>query len=168
MRHARLGLLAALAAVTIAGCDSSDSSNDIPLGKTSDVSFGVSIEATDDVTAKVSARFYILGAGGPIPTRHFVLNTGDALSACVGAVCQPLTRGPPTTYVADLPYVAETPCTISLSRQNDVSAPNSVITLPVPFAILAPPTGLPVTDGQQVTVQWSPPNNGTGDFCFQP
>jgi ABC-type Zn uptake system ZnuABC Zn-binding protein ZnuA len=64
MRHARLGLLAALAAATIAGCGSSGSSNEIQLGKTSDVSFGVSIEATDDVAAKVSARFYILGAGG--------------------------------------------------------------------------------------------------------
>jgi len=161
MRHARLGLLAALAAVSIAGCDSDDSSNDLPLGKTSDVNFDVSIEATDDVTAKFSATFYIPGAGGPIRRRYFVLNAGDALSACVGAVCKAMTReGRTESYVADLPYVGETAYTISLSRQNDVSAPNTVITLPVPFTILAPPAGLSVTDGQQVTVQWSPPNNG--------
>ena len=79
MRHARPGLLAALAAVSIAGCDSNDDS-DYALGKTSDVNFAVSIEATDDITAKVSARFYIPGSG-PIPARNFVLNSGDALSA---------------------------------------------------------------------------------------
>jgi hypothetical protein len=87
------------------------------------------------------------------------------LSACVGAVCEPLTRGPDQfsyipSYVADLPYVGETPYTISLARGGDVVAPNTVITLPVPFTILAPPAGLSVTDGQQVTVQWSPRNNG--------
>ena len=69
---------------------------------------------------------------------------------------------PPSGYVADLPYVAETVYTISLSRQSDVSALNTVVTLPVPIAILAPPDGLQVTEGQIVTVQWSPVEDRRG------
>ena len=89
-----------------------------------------------------------------------MLDTGDALSACVGGCVQAYDARPGAVsdrYVADLPYVAETAYTISLSRRNDVSAPNTVITLPVQFTILAPAAGLLVTDGQTITVQWSPP-----------
>ena len=162
MRHARLRLLAALAAVSIAGCHSSDDSDDVAPWKPSDIFISGLIEAADFETVKVSVGFVILS---PVRDTYRLLNPGDALTVCVGAICRPLQRDPTLRanehpYVADLPYVAETPYTISLSQENIVTAPNSVVTLPVPFTILAPPAGLSVTDGQQVTVQWSPPNNG--------
>ena len=178
VRHLRL-LLEALAAVTIAGCHSSDSSDGGDVApepssdssddgapaswNPSDVYFHVDVEVADDVTAKIRADLRTLGPG-PRFTIYHLLAPGDVLSACAGAVCKSLTRGPDQfshpSYVADLPYVGETPYTISLARRGEVVAPNTVITLPVPFTILAPPAGLSVTDGQQVTVQWSPPNNG--------
>jgi len=174
MRHPRLGLLAALAAVSIAACDSSDSSDESDESwAPGDVFISVQVAASDDVSAKVFVTFSVSHAGVTGPTYH-LLNRGDALTACVGAVCKPMTRDDEAlrsasfvitgkTYFAELPFIAETPYTISLSRDGNVIAPNSVIALPVPFAILAPPSGLPVTDGQYVNVQWSPPNTPTNN-----
>ena len=173
MRHASLGRLAALAAVSIAGCDSSDSSDESDESwNPGDVFISVQVAASDDVIAKVFVTFSVSHAG--MGTTYHLLKRGDALSACVGAVCKPMTLNAEAlrsaslvitgkTYFAELPFVAETPYTISLSRDGNVIAPNSVITLPVPFAILAPPSGLPVTDGQYVNVQWSPPNAPTNN-----
>jgi hypothetical protein len=99
----------------------------------------------------------ILHNGDLLLGSHYSLTGGDALSACVRAECRPLARDLMSqNYDAELPYVAETPYVISLTRQVAASVPNSVVTLPVPFAILAPPLGLRVTDGEHVTVQWSP------------
>jgi hypothetical protein len=114
------------------------------------------------------------GHAGARGVTYHLLSRGDALSACVAAVCKPMTIDADAlrsasyvitgkTYFAELPFVAETPYTILLSRDGNIIAPNSVITLPVPFAILAPPSGLPVTDGQYVNVQWSPPNAPTNN-----
>ena len=112
------------------------------------------VEAEDDVTAKISVTLH---NGDPLFGTSFLLTGGDALSACVGAQCSPLTREPPfTDYEAELPYAAETTYTISLARAAGASAPNSVVALPVPFTILAPASGLRVTDGDSVTVQWAP------------
>ena len=112
------------------------------------------VEAEDDVTAEVSVSLH---NGDPLFGTEFLLTGGDALSACVGVQCSPLTREPPLSdYEAELPYAAETAYTISLTRATGASAQNSVVTLPVPFTILAPAPGLHVTDGDSVTVQWAP------------
>lgn len=112
------------------------------------------VEASDDATAEVSVKLH---NGDPFLGTVYSLTGGDTLNACVGTVCRQLTRGIlALEYEADLPYVAESPYTISLSRRVDVSAPDSVVTLPVPFTILSPSSGLRVTDGDLVTTQWSP------------
>jgi hypothetical protein len=155
VRTRQFSLAATVAAAGIAGCHSSDSSDGGAGGtpiKTRDMYIKVTVEAADEVTAKVSAW---LNSGDPFLGTYYTLTGGDTLSACVGSVCKPLSHNV-LKYEADLPYVAETPYVISLSRQVDVSAPDTVVTLPVPFTILAPGAGLRVTDGDVVTVQWSP------------
>src|SRR5262245_13589073 len=140
MRHRRLALATTLAAAAIAGCHTSNSSDGGPGGtpiKTRDMYIKVEVEAADEVTAKVSAW---LNSGVPLLGTYYTLSGGDSLSACVGGVCKPLSQNV-LKYEADLPYVAETPYVISLSRQVDVSAPDTVVTLPVPFTILAPSDG---------------------------
>jgi hypothetical protein len=112
------------------------------------------VEAKDDVTAEV---FVMLHDGDPLFGTSFLLTGDDTLRACVGMQCNPLTLvAGGAAYVADLPYAAETAYTISLARTAGPSAPNSVVALPVPFAILAPAPDLRVTDGDSVTVQWGP------------
>jgi hypothetical protein len=114
------------------------------------------VAAEDDTTAEVSVTLH----NGSLFGNYVLLTGGDALSVCVGAQCSPLTREPPfSDYEAELPYVAETPYTISLARAG--ANANSVVALPVPFTILAPAPDLRVTDGDSVTVQWAPA--GTSD-----
>jgi len=153
----RVSFAAAIVAATVCGCDSESSSDGGEGGtpiKTRDMYMSAEVEAADDATAEVSVRLH---NGDPFLGTSYSLTGGDALSACVGTVCRQLTRGLLSLdYEADLPYVAESPYTISLSRRVDVSAPDSVVTLPVAFAILSPSSGLHVTDGDAVTVQWSP------------
>ena len=158
MRHATLGLLAALAAATIAGCDSSDSSDESSADlRTSEMVIDGFVFATDDVTATVFAYLYY-----PAGQKTVSLGGGDAFTACVGSVCKPMAypatpRGPSVMrYEATLPYVAETAYTISFSRGDEVSAPNTAVTLPVSFTILTPAAGLTVTDGQAIDILWSP------------
>jgi hypothetical protein len=154
VRIGRFSLAATATAVGIAGCHTSDSSDGGPGGtpiKTRDMYVKVEVEAADEVTAKISVW---LNSGDPFLGTYYTLTGGDALRACVGSMCK-LLRHNVLKYETDLPYVAETPYVISLSRQVDVSAPDTVVTLPVPFTILAPSAGLRVTDGDAVTVQWS-------------
>lgn len=159
MRRLRLRILASTllaTAVAVSACsDGGTSSSDggergTPIA-TSEMQISASVEAEDDVTAEISVTLY----DGKLGT--LLLTGGDALSACVAAQCGPLTRDSLSSeYVAELPYVAETAFTISLTRATGASAQNSVVTLPVPFTILAPAPGLKVTDGDSVTVQWAP------------
>ena len=147
MGRARLRLLAALTAVSIAGCDSnSDDEGANP--PTGDIQLGVNLDASDDVTVRIRAVLY-----WPY-FEELRLGAGNTLTACVGTTCKPLTWG--FGYEASLPYVAETAYTISLARLIDVSAPNTFGTLPVPFTILAPAAGSQVTDGEMITLLWSP------------
>ena len=152
-----LSLLAASVAGACSGGDTADSSGGGRDGTpipTREMYISARVEAEDAVTAEISVSLH---DGDPLVGTYFLLSGGDTLTACVGAQCSPLIREPPfTDYEAALPYVAETAYTISLARANGASASNSVVALPVPFAILAPAPGLRVTDGDNVTVQWAP------------
>jgi hypothetical protein len=151
-------MLATTVAICACGGGGTTSSSDGGQGgtpiTTREMYMSANVETEDDTAAEISVSLH---NGDPLFGPDFVLNGGDAMSACVAAQCSPLTRDPLlSVYAAKLPYVAETIYTISLSRAVGTSAPNSVVALPVPFAILAPPSGLRVTDGDSVTVQWAP------------
>ena len=160
-RFALAPLVGAVAAAGIAGCScqeqlSSGAEDGGPIA-TDDMHISATIEAADDVTVEVSAKVH---NGDPLLGPVYSLTGGDAFSACVGMQCKPLARDFSGLllgeYTAELPYVAETTYTISLSRPVGTNAPNTGVTLPVAFTILAPVLGLRVTDGDRVTVQWSP------------
>jgi hypothetical protein len=156
-----LSSLAAAAVAASAGCSSDSnpvSSSDGGEGgapiATREMHVSANIEAEDDVTAEVSVSLH---NGDPLFGADYLLTGGDTLSACVGAVCKPLTYETlHSAYEAELPYAPETAYTLSLARAAGANAPNSAVALPAPFAILAPPPGLRVTDGDSVTVQWAP------------
>src|SRR5687768_15177064 len=136
-------LLATTVVGACSGDDTASSSDggegDTPIA-TREMYISASVEAEDDVTAELSVSLH---NGDPLLGTYFLLTGGDALSACVGAQCSPLTREPPfSDYEAELPYAAETTYTISLARAVGAGAPNSVVALPAPFTILAPASGL--------------------------
>lgn len=151
-------LLATTAALGACGGGGTASSSDGGQGGTPITTramyISATVEAEDDVTAEISVSLH---NGDPLFGTYFQLTGGDTLSACVGAQCSPFTSDSlGSEYQAELPYAAETTYTISLTRAAGASAPNSVVDLPVPFAILAPVPSLRVTDGDNVTVQWAP------------
>ena len=151
-------MLATTVAIGACGGGSTAGSSDGGQGGTPitapEMYISATVEAEDDATAKISVSLH---NGDPLFGTYFLLTGGDTLRACVGAQCSPLTRdGLSSEYEAELPYAAETTYTISLARAAGANAPNSVVALPVPFAILAPPPDLRVTDGDSVTVQWAP------------
>jgi hypothetical protein len=144
----------------IGACSSGDSAGSSDGGQggtpiaTRGMYIGATVEAEDDVTAEISVSLH---NGDPLFGTSYLLTGGDALNACVGAQCKPLTyEALHSAYEGELPYAAETTYTVSLARAAEASAPNSVVALPVPFAILVPAPGLRVTDGDSVTVQWAP------------
>jgi len=180
MRHARLGLLAALAAATVAACDSSDdgsAGSSVPTFggptptapdeyvemMTSQVRLRATVESLDDLTALVTVRL----SDNSIEKflTYYRVKPNESLTACVGAVCKPLLWGPAEgsaqQYWTELPYVAETPYTISFVRPDDASAVNTFVTLPA-TAILAPGAGSYVTDGQTVIFHWAPATGQSG------
>src|SRR5262245_45668025 len=82
-------LLATTVAISACG-DGGTSSSDggeggIPIA-TREMLISASVEAEDDVTAEISVTLYDNKVG------TILLTGGDALSACVGAQCSPLTR----------------------------------------------------------------------------
>jgi hypothetical protein len=149
--------LVAAAITAGSGCSSKSSSDGGEGGSpiaTRDMHLSATVEAANDFTAEVSVKMH---NGDPLTGTVYSLTGGDGLSACVGTQCRPLSHDLLSqTYEAELPYVAETAYTIAFSRRAGANAPSSMVTLPVSFAILAPGSGLQVTDGHMVTVQWSP------------
>lgn len=160
MRHDGLGLATTLVALIIGACDSGGGSDDADANvPTIELWLAANVEAPDDTTVEISASF---NWSKTIGADYVRLGDGNTLTACVATVCTPLTRGTYSSYYeTSLPYVAETAYTISLARRDHVSAPNSFVTLPVPFTILAPAAGSHVTDSETITLQWSPPGFNT-------
>jgi len=163
-RFAKRALVATIPVLLVA-CGKTDSSDGGPGGtpiRTREMHMTATVEAADEITTKISVRLH---SGDPrigdwrlddLFGTDYHLTGGDALDACVGAQCKRLTHDVLLNYETDLAYVAEMPYTIALSRSVERSAPSSVVTLPVPFTILTPSPGLRVTNGDWVTVQWSP------------
>jgi hypothetical protein len=147
-------------ALIIGACDSGGAADDADANApTIELWLAANVEAPDDTTVDISASF---NWSKTIGADYVRLGDGNTLTACVATVCMPLTRGIYSTdYEAILPYVAETAYTISLTRRDHVSAPNSFVTLPVPFTILAPAAGSRVTDSETITLRWSPPGIDT-------
>jgi hypothetical protein len=157
LRHPFIAAQLLATTVAICACSGGDTANSSDGGApvtTPAMYISATVEAEDELTTEISVSLH---SGDPLFGTHFQLTGGDELRACVGAQCSPLTLDSGVSkYEADLPYAAETTYTISLTRAAGPSAPNSVVALPVPFAILTPAPGLRVTDGDSVTVQWAP------------
>jgi hypothetical protein len=149
------------AAAPFAGCDSGDDGSDEYLElSTSQMRLRATVESSDALTANVTVQ--LSNVALQRDTIYYKVKPTESLTACVGAVCKAIPQISRTEYQIDLPYVAETPYTISFLRPDDVSAVNTFVTLPVPIAILAPDAGSYVTDGQVVIFHWAPATGQSG------
>jgi hypothetical protein len=92
------------------------------------------------------------------------LDGGDNLQACVANQCKQMTAHRVAFpnpgglfYDAELPRIEGTPYRVSLLRPpGRNSAPETSATLPIDSALVFPLDGQQVTDGETITVAWSP------------
>ena len=148
LRHAAL-----FGSLCLAGCTcESVKSNDI---KTSGLY--ALLEANAPGSGKVEVKATLtLGQGS---LTYLELAAGDALTATVGPTARAMSRTSAfgaTWYQASFDGdAADTTVKVALLREADTSAPESVVTLPAPFAFTAPVANTPFPRGGGITLSWS-------------
>jgi len=152
MRHAFLALC------TLAACSSVASSS----VKTSGISAALEVSANGNGTSLATAQLFVDSS----QTDRVDLSTGDSLVASAVGQSQTMARSDAlgvVSYSSTFQGLDQggTTFTIALSRASDTSAPNSVCTMPLPFAITAPVGGPSFSRAADLTVTYAP--GGTGD-----
>ena len=161
-RHANLGSMNALRNLSFAsiicvvcGCTSTTSENVTTQGISADI----------DVQADGSGRTFVtvkleVGNGG-VGGTSLQLSSGDSLTARANGIQQTLTED--SSIFGEFSYVtnfnfddANTVFTVSLVRNNGVSAPNSTVALPDGFVISSPTPNNVFGTNDVVPVIWSP------------
>ena len=149
----KLRTAVSLACLSFASCTcESVKSNDI---KTSGLY--ALLEANAPGTGQVDLKATLtLGQGS---LTYLELAAGDALTATVGPTTRAMSRKAAfgaTWYEAAFDGdAAETSLQIALTRQNDASAPESVVTLPAPFTFTAPMANASFPRSGAITLTWS-------------
>lgn len=153
-------LLLLTTAVTTAalagGCSESVDSDDVA---TDAIHANFRVTADGDGTSQVVAT---LRVGGPSSNTYLDLTDYDALTVFVNDTGRGMSQSG-NSYVASVPYEADdTPFRVSFLRSHapdaecaGVSAPNSTVTLPRPFAITAPAQDSAVSRASDLTFTWS-------------
>lgn len=142
-------------AVVGLGCESVKS-NDL---KTSGLYAELEVDAPG--TGKVNVKATLkLGQGS---LTYLDLTPTDSLTAAVGATTRAMSRESAfgtTWYQAGFDGdAAGTSVRVSLTRQADTSAPESVVTMPAPFSFRSPVVNAPFPRSGGVTVMW----DGSGE-----
>lgn len=160
-----LPLIVILSLGQLTACSETDSTD----VRTSGVRAEIDVVAEGDGATTVTADLEV-GSGGFFAT-DLELAGGDTLTAMafgltqtLSKVSQLLTHYYRTTFSQD---TEGEQFTVSLSRPNDTSAPNSFVTLPVGFVLsmLSPD---PVNVGDDLSVGWAPQGqSGTLELVFE-
>jgi hypothetical protein len=139
-------------ACLVAGCSQVDSDAVRTSGMYADLS--IEADGSGGTLTRASLR-----VGGSSSNTFINLSGGDALVTRVGAASYPMVRQEAlgTVWYQAVPPVdsANTAFRISLLRDNDISAPNSDVTLPAPFTITSPAPGSEFSRNSAVTITWS-------------
>ncbi len=121
------------------------------------------LEANAPGTGRVNVKATLTLGQGSLTSLE--LASGDALTATVGPTVRAMSRTAAfgaTWYEAGFDAdAADTTVKIALSRQADTSAPESVVTLPPPFAFTSPSANAAFPRTGVITLSWS--GAGQGD-----
>jgi hypothetical protein len=145
--------LLVLAASLMVGCSQVDSD----AIRTSGMYADLSVEADGSGGSLTRAT---LKVGGNSSNTYINLSAGDSLVTRVGSTSYPMVRQEAlgVVWYQAVPPVdtANAAFRVSLLRDDDVSAPNSDVTLPPPFTITGPAPGSAYSrTSQAVTITWS-------------
>lgn len=149
------GTLAIAVALFGVGCTETVDSKNI---RTAGIAALIDAESTDGTSTTVLA---VLKTGGAQSNTYVNLSDGDRLVAEGGGTRKEMTNQSSGEYEAEFATAAaDTEFRISLERENDDPAPNSVGKIPAPFNVAAIPTG-DHSRAQDLTITWD--NSGTSD-----
>jgi hypothetical protein len=153
MHRQPIAALLVLATCVVAGCSQVDSD----AVRTSGIYADLSIEADGSGGSLTRAS---LKVGGNNSNTFINLSSGDSLVTRVGSTSYPMVRQEAlgVVWYQAVPPVdtANTAFRVSFLRNDDVSAPNSDVTLPAPFTITAPAPGSVFSrTSQAVVITWS-------------
>lgn len=122
---------------------------------TSSINIVLTVESDDAQTTVVKANLnngHSLGGS-------FRLDGGDYLRACIGSVCRTMADNNSIytpDYIARFDYQPGVDHVVSFNRREGRNAPDTRVALPPSFTIVTPANRQQVTDGERVTVEWSP------------
>ena len=138
--------------IAMTGCSSTDSEN----VKSGGIYASITVEADGGGDTKI---WTTLQVGNGLLATDLELSPTDHLLAYANGITKIMEYdGFPlfVTYQTAFPFDDEdTEYRIELNRSKDISAPNSVVTMPPPFSITSP-AGLSYTKDATVTVNWEP------------
>jgi hypothetical protein len=142
-------------AAAAAGCSSTTSDNVTTEGIHADIDVFANGSGTTVVDAELE-----VGTDG-LGRTSLELSRGDTLSVTANGIQKAMTEDVSVLgryrYVASFDFDdAGTMFTVSFSRNNGVSAPNSNVTLPDGFIVQAPLSNDVFTQAQDIPIQWMP------------
>lgn len=147
-----LSLVLAFVCIVLAGCSRTESENVSSNGIYAEIELVANEGGYTDVEVR-------LRVGGPLSLTQLELSGSDRLLAHANGITKELSM---SGHILDLSYKArfdfidaDTEFRVELVRGIDVSAPNSVATLPLGFS-LSTPDGQTYARDQDITVSWDP------------
>jgi len=148
-------LLFVLLATVFAGCSHTTSDNVTTEGIHADIDVFANGSGTTVVDAELE-----VGTDG-LGRTSLELVGGDTLSVTANGIQKPMTED--TSVLGRYRYVASfdfddvgTMFTVSFSRANGISAPNSNVTMPEGFIVQAPATSDVFSQAEDIPIQWTP------------
>lgn len=122
---------------------------------------GFNVDATVTTEGDVASILVRLKVSDDFTADDIVLTSGDQLSANLTGRNIELPRLNDAYRGSFNPAAGGDELTLSLSRPNDIDAPNSRVTLPLDFDISAPAFSTSFAAGESITVVWSPGDRGS-------
>lgn len=149
--------VAAIAAFTLLGCKETTSSEFI---RTGGIAALISATAESGDSSKVHVE---LRVGGAQSNTYVILQGGDDLTAKVGTETKDLQAVDEGVYEGTFANGGKVDITVSLDRDEDEDAPDSIATLPASFTIAQPqPEDVLSRADDGLFIAWTPVENAEG------
>ncbi|WP_455220389.1 hypothetical protein [Kaarinaea lacus] len=151
--HPLLALFILCCSSILTGCARTESENITSHGIHADIQVSAGGNGTTEVEAQLTVG---RGVGGTL----LELSGGDRLLAHANGITQQMVKDEDLlaiTYKTSFNFNdADTQFRVEFDRSEEVSAPNSVVTLPLPPNITMPVQGETILQGADLTVAWEP------------
>lgn len=148
-------LYCALCVVVMSGCSNTSSENVTTAGISAEIDVFANGSGATVVTAELEA-----GSGG-LGATSLELGPGDSLTVMANGIQKTMTEDASIfgrfSYVASFDFDdVDTVFTVSFSRANERSAPNSNVALPDGFAVLSPTSNDVYSPQDSISIEWQP------------